>query len=200
MGKEPPEARGRKRGAFPPPLRRSCAALGNGAALPGRLLLVRRLRLLTFRARGAIFLTQAGRRLAFGMDEEPPEARRRERGAFPQPSRRSCAALGNGGALPLLASRPVAFGFSFSARGGKHEKRPSSNKVGAHRFSRPFRSPAAAMPGARREPISPRSRPRARRLRTTDAEWSALPGMVSKAGTARRFKKNYCFPLVSRFR
>ena len=75
MGKEPPEARGRKRGAFPPPLRRSCAALGNGAALPGRLLLVRRLRLLTFRARGAIFLMQAGRRLAFGMDEEPPEAR-----------------------------------------------------------------------------------------------------------------------------
>ena len=74
MGKEPPEARGRKRGAFPPPLRRSCAALGNGGTLA--LLASRPVAFgFSFSARGAIFLMQAGRRLAFGMDEEPPEAR-----------------------------------------------------------------------------------------------------------------------------
>ena len=49
------------------------------------------------------------------MGKEPPEARGRERGAFPPPSRRSCAELGNGAASPPLASRPVAFGLSACA-------------------------------------------------------------------------------------
>ena len=40
-------------------------------------------------------------------------------------------------ALPPLASRPFAFGFSFSARGEKREKRPSSNEVGARGHSAP---------------------------------------------------------------
>ena len=53
-------------------------------------------------------------------------------GALSPPPRRFCAAPTGGASCRRspLASLPVAFGLSFSRRGGKHKSRPPSNEVG----------------------------------------------------------------------